>query len=158
MKKKNKETQGANNQSAPIVLGDNLRAAYSVIVTNGIGKNAFTIEGHFDLAAAMHPAMIYSAQEDFELLLTRAIVNPAKTMMTQFMNAVREAERNGGSVWNPVTSNEQPATADATGLPKELTPDAKAFLDAVQKGMAEDFKTGRLPEIPTIVGEPVPAT
>jgi len=133
----------------PVISSDNLKISYAVNVTSGKGQPAFQVAGEFDLASAMHPAMTYAAQDDFELLLIRCVVNPAKIIMAQFMGAVQKAEQQGGSVWQ----NE--ATVDPKTKPSRSRPvQSSEEIGGVEKAVSESADQTKPDETPVDASAP----
>jgi len=99
----NKETEAiptANVKSSPVVTADGLKVTYTVTVNTSKGQNAFTVQGGFDLPSALHRVRRSRAEEDFEIFLTRCVVNNSSSMLSMFMYAVEDAELKNNFVQN----------------------------------------------------------
>ena len=137
----------ANVQSAPAVRAEGLKVSFSVIVDTDNGQNALRVEGGFNLPSALHRAMRYDAETDFEVFLTRSIVNTAKNLLAQFMWSVAEAENLAESVRNKGDDG-----AKTANVPSPQTASGPTALQIALKEIPREFSEPKLPPIPVIAG------
>jgi hypothetical protein len=121
MKNETEAIPTANVKSSPVVTADGLKVSYTVTVTTDTGQNAFTVRGGFDLPSALHRVRRSRAEEDFEMFLTRCVVNNSSSMLSMFMYAIEVAEHKNDFVQN----------LDDPGAPKLNAPSSQPGLSPV---------------------------
>ena len=85
-------TLNKNLHASAAIAADDLSVTYNINVSTSSGHTAFVVKGTFELPSALHPAVRGEAEGDFELYLTKSIVNTSKILLAQFMRNLWQLE------------------------------------------------------------------